>query len=82
MLELAVGTDTICNKVVPVRAVTTIWLHLLLKRWCWSNTINNVGPELSSYVVGRQRLVLPGKYMPRFPRIVHIRLHSGVIGPI
>ena len=82
MLEIAVGTGMLYNKVVPMRAVSTLWLNLLLKLWCWSNTIKNVDPELSSNVVRRQQLVLPGKDMPGFPRIGYFRLYAGVLGPI
>ena len=56
VVDIAVVTDILCNGVVPVRAVTTLWLHLLLKLWCWSNTIENVDPEVSSNVVQSQRL--------------------------
>ena len=79
MLELAVDTNMIYNKVVSVCDVTTLCLHILLNLWCQSNTIKNVDPEMSSNVVRLQRLVIPRKDMPEFPRIGYLRLPAGVI---
>ena len=70
------------NEVVPVRAVTTLWLNPKIKLWYRRNTIKNIDPELSLNVVMRQRLVLPGKDMPGLPCIDHRHLHTGVLGPI